>query len=730
MIGDGMGPNQVEAARWEKAGHNPVTYRSTSLAMDRLAYRGTVSTASANSAVTDSAAAVTALMTGTKTDNGVIGLDPAGRRLTTVAEMADAGGRVDGRGLDQRITHATPAGVYAHVSTRDNELLIARQFIDSDLDVALGGGYRYFISTATTDPWGAKGYRTDGRNLVSEAKAQGYTVATTASALSAVPATAGTKVLGLFASSAMAYESERAGTQQPSLTAMTSKALSVLSTDPDGFFLMVEGAHIDTAAHANDYADMTGETLAFDSAVQTALTFASQHPDTLLIVTADHETGGLTMRTNADGTLSFRFTTTGHTATNVPIRASGPGAERFSATTVPNTQVFAVMRDAMNPGPAVTPTPAVPGAYKPLAIPGTIQAEDYNLGGEGVAFHDTTAGNDGGVYRNDGVDIESGNGITDVGWIRNGEVPDLHRDRRPGRDIHHDGQHGQPEQRENSCPHRRRHADSDDHGPEYRVVRGVPDGLQSRHPACRYAHPEADLPGRWPEPRLDRVLIELGGHDADDAYDAGAVRRGLLHGRAPDGPVRQRGEVHPHPGGREEHQFGMVVVRRDGPPEYMELADGQPDVLLPGRRHLHPARGDLLHGRHDRDRPEGQLHPGYMSPILPTFHASRVRTRTPWLIGPIVKAIGEIPAENAKARELTVRKLAGRIPDRLGRRRLALHPHLTDNRGDRRHDPIAKEAEWSSGRTSDPGVRRLKPLSAVRSRRDRLELVRTDQIQY
>ena len=115
---------------------------------------------------------------------------------------------------------------------------------------------------------------------------------------------------------------------------------------------------------------MTGEVLAFDNAVQTALAYADAHPDTLLIVTADHETGGLTITTNADGTLSFTFTTTGHTAVDVPVRASGPGAERFSGTTVPNTQVFTVMRDAMNLGPAVTPAPAVPGAYRPLAIPG------------------------------------------------------------------------------------------------------------------------------------------------------------------------------------------------------------------------------------------------------------------------------------------------------------------------------------------------------------------------
>ena len=118
MIGDGMGRNQVEAARWEKAGHDPAAYLTTTLAMDGLDYQGNVSTASANSAVTDSAAAATALMTGTRTNNGMIGVSPSGTRLTTIAELADAGGRSTGAVTNTRITHATPAGVYAHVTNR------------------------------------------------------------------------------------------------------------------------------------------------------------------------------------------------------------------------------------------------------------------------------------------------------------------------------------------------------------------------------------------------------------------------------------------------------------------------------------------------------------------------------------------------------------------------------------------------------------------------------------
>ena len=371
LIGDGMGHGQVDAARWERSGHNLTAYRSPLLAMDRLAYAGNVSTASASAPITDSAAAITALLTGVRTNNGVIGQDATavcgvsdGAWLETIAELAGAGGRATGAVSNMRLTHATPAGVYAHVNSRDNELLIARQFLDSGLDVGLSGGYCYFINQTATDPWGAPGLRTDGQDLVAAAQAKGYTVVTTAPLLDAVPAAPGTKMLGLFAPSEMRYESERPGSQQPSVAEMAEKAISVLSADDDGFFLMVEGGMIDAASGNNDYAAMTSETLAFDDAVRTALAFADRHPDTLLIVTADHETGGVTRGENSDGTPSFFFTATDHTAADVPIMASGPGADRIGTGTIRNTQVFELMRDAMDLVP-VTPTPT----HRVAAVP-------------------------------------------------------------------------------------------------------------------------------------------------------------------------------------------------------------------------------------------------------------------------------------------------------------------------------------------------------------------------
>lgn len=369
MIGDGMGSAELTAARWERADGDLTAYSPTSLAMDRLDYSGRVTTLAADSPVTDSAAAISALMTGAKTNRGVIGLDATtvkgasdGPRLTNIAEMAMAKGRATGVITTSRVTDATPAGTYAHVNDRDDEVLIADQLIASGIDVALGGGYRSFINGTSEDPWGKEGRRTDGRDLIAVARSQGYTVVTSASELGAAPVAPGTRVLGLFDTSTMEYESGRDETKQPGLSEMTAKAVDLLATDPDGFFLLVEGGLIDHAASDRDYEDAVGETLAFDDAVKTALDFADAHPDTLVIVTADHETGGLILQGSGHGVggifasgsridrnetgLTFGDSAS-HTAVDVPIMASGPGADRVCHGTIDNTQVFGIMRDAM-----------------------------------------------------------------------------------------------------------------------------------------------------------------------------------------------------------------------------------------------------------------------------------------------------------------------------------------------------------------------------------------------
>ncbi len=373
LVGDGMGFADLTAARWEESGRDLSNYSSTSLAMDRMAYSGRVRTSAADALVPDSAASITALLCGEKTNRGVIGQDATavmgvsdGAYLNNIAELARKEGRATGVVTSSRITHATPAGVYAHVNDRGAELGIARQLLGSGIDVALGGGYRYFLGDTRKDPWGNEGRRGDGRDLIEEARVQGYTVVTNASALGAVHATPGAKVLGLFDTSSMEYELKRAKSEEPSLAEMTGKAVEILATDRDGFVLMVEGGQIDSAASARDYKEMVGETLAFDDAVKTALAFAERNPETLVIVTADHEAGGLILQgaghgnmtgtiasgselvrngTGAETGLAFEETAT-HTAVDVPIMASGPGADRFGQG-IDNTQVFVVLRELM-----------------------------------------------------------------------------------------------------------------------------------------------------------------------------------------------------------------------------------------------------------------------------------------------------------------------------------------------------------------------------------------------
>ena len=154
----------------------------------------------------------------------------------------------------------------------------------SNVNILFGGRKGFFLPAAET------GSRKDGRNLIAEAKQNGYAVAETAAEMKAAP---GDKILGLFNMGNMLFEIDRKGSSEPSLAEMAGKALEVLEKNQEGFFLMVEGGRIDHAAHNHDIAAVISDTLAFDEAVKVAYDYQRSHPDTLLIVTADHETGGV-----------------------------------------------------------------------------------------------------------------------------------------------------------------------------------------------------------------------------------------------------------------------------------------------------------------------------------------------------------------------------------------------------------------------------------------------------
>ena len=288
LIPDGYGPASVTMARdylrWRDG--------TTELAYDSL-HIGSIRTFSSSSRITDSAAGGTALATGKKTYNGAISVDTSEQAVATLLEGAERSGMATGLVATSRITHATPAVFSAHVPDRGQENRIARQQLNQDIEVMLGGGRRHFL------PQSAEGSARDGnRNLLSTARDRGYTVVESADELTQV---GDGPLLGLFSNSHMAYELNRKGTNQPSLDTMTEAAINRLSTEEDGYFLMVEGSRIDHAGHGNDAASHLHDILAFNEAVKTALDAAKDDENTLVLVVSDHETGGLTLGRNRDG---------------------------------------------------------------------------------------------------------------------------------------------------------------------------------------------------------------------------------------------------------------------------------------------------------------------------------------------------------------------------------------------------------------------------------------------
>jgi alkaline phosphatase len=280
LIGDGTGPQQFGLLMdWaDAAGKSPTAF-------ERLANSGTTGvlrTAPADAPLTDSAAGATALACGVSTNNGAIAVDPSGKRLTTCLEDARAHGRRTGLVTTTTITHATPACFAAHIGDRGEEGEIAQQYVHEGLgaDVLFGGGRRFF-----PEP------------LLAEAGEKGWKLVRTREDLAALPA--GTqKALGLFAASHVPYAIDRdqpGEAQAPTLADMARKALEILSQDDKGFFLMVEGGRIDHACHGNDAPTALGELREFDDVIALSEQFRAKHPETLVIVTADHETGGLTI---------------------------------------------------------------------------------------------------------------------------------------------------------------------------------------------------------------------------------------------------------------------------------------------------------------------------------------------------------------------------------------------------------------------------------------------------
>jgi alkaline phosphatase len=392
LIGDGMGEAHRVAARWSAVGQNGA------LAMDPLPFGGWERTASLDDPVTDSAAAGTALATGFKTNNGMISMVPDSTPLTvtTILERAQAQGMAVGLVTNVQMAHATPAAFAAHVEHRSMMTEIARQMLALEVDVLLGGGEDEFLPVEGTGVYTGcypqVGERTDGRNLIDEAVAAGYTYVCDATDLTAVAPTSTTRLLGLFADEGMQYP------YSPSLAEMTEQAIAILSQDPEGFFLMVEGGQIDWAGHGNDAERVISDTIDFDQAVAVAQAYASIAGNTLVIVTADHETGGMSTTLTSTGIITedgpffmpggtpfyINWTTSDHTSADVPTTAQGAWSDLLIGT-YENTHIHDVMRLALESSPAITLTQAAVPSSGSMVRPGDRITYTLTLTNNGTA---------------------------------------------------------------------------------------------------------------------------------------------------------------------------------------------------------------------------------------------------------------------------------------------------------------------------------------------------------
>ena len=312
LIGDGMGLAQSYAA---------YLANDKSLSIYTMPYTGLSITSCADREVTDSGAGGTAIATGHKANYKAIGLDKNNISHPSLLKIAKQYGKSTAIVCSCDLTHATPAAFVANVKNRDLQEQIALSYLEEYCDIALGGGAERFTS---------KG-RKDKLNLIDSLAKRGYAVVYSQDELSKCESE---KIFGLFAEGHLPEASKRGGVMQQYML----KALERLDKNPNGFFMMLEGSRIDMEAHLNKYDAMVEETLDFDRCVAIALDFAKRKGNTLVVVTADHETGGLTLPAKGSKTQD-KWTTLNHTGVPVPIYSFGPGAENFTRV-MQNTDIF------------------------------------------------------------------------------------------------------------------------------------------------------------------------------------------------------------------------------------------------------------------------------------------------------------------------------------------------------------------------------------------------------
>lgn len=323
FIGDGLGLAHVTAAMAES---------TDSLNIERCTHVGLSKTYSASNYVTDSGAGGTAIACGVKTNNGMIGMTPDSLSAESILEVAERNQLATGVVVTCGLTHATPASFVAHQPDRHLTEEIALDFLAKDIEVCIGGDRKSFEE------------REDGRNLLQELRQKGYAIM---EGIDSIAQCTSGKFYGFLKGNA--YDIPQMPERGHVLPQSVEKAINVLNQKQQGFFLIVEGSQIDWAAHGNNMDVLLQEYFDFDQAIGKALDFATQDQETLVIITSDHETGGLVLAQEVDSSLKTwqaqssegaqrqknkhyiaTFATTGHSASMVPVYSYGPGASSFT----------------------------------------------------------------------------------------------------------------------------------------------------------------------------------------------------------------------------------------------------------------------------------------------------------------------------------------------------------------------------------------------------------------
>lgn len=298
FIADGAGPAHYTAMKLR---------RGADFQIGRMKVIGLATTFCANRAVTDSAAGATAIATGVKVNYEAVSLDAEGKPLPTVLEVAEKSGKVTGLVTTTYFPDATPAAFAAHAKHRDELPSIITQMLASGAELIVGG--------ALKDPKYA--------HIPETAAQAGFKFINTRADLDAAPKDV--RVLALFAEQTRAVDFPEAP-----LPDLTRWAINRLKGHPAGFFLMVEHEGTDSSSHQNNTADVNSSSASFDAAIGVALDFAAAAGDTLVVVTSDHETGGLRLAETKSARMRLEWSTVDHTAVAVPVFAFGPGSQVFA----------------------------------------------------------------------------------------------------------------------------------------------------------------------------------------------------------------------------------------------------------------------------------------------------------------------------------------------------------------------------------------------------------------